>query len=131
MFPLTSSCQVHELQDPSALYSEFMELIVKLANHGLIHGDFNEFNLMLDDQDHITMIDFPQMVSTSHPNAEWLVLISTLGTKVQGLFTYLKVMWGNILFYRYFDRDVKCIKDFFAKRFNYESELFPTFKDIR
>ncbi|XP_068167249.1 serine/threonine-protein kinase RIO2 [Antennarius striatus] len=95
-------CQVHELQDPSALYSEFMELIVKLANHGLIHGDFNEFNLMLDDQDHITMIDFPQMVSTSHPNAEW-----------------------------YFDRDVKCVRDFFAKRFNYESELFPTFKDIR
>ncbi|XP_008280222.1 serine/threonine-protein kinase RIO2 isoform X2 [Stegastes partitus] len=95
-------CQVHELQDPSALYSEFMELIVKLANNGLIHGDFNEFNLMLDDQDHITMIDFPQMVSTSHPNAEW-----------------------------YFDRDVKCIRDFFAKRFNYESELFPTFKDIR
>ncbi|TNM89439.1 hypothetical protein fugu_003673 [Takifugu bimaculatus] len=95
-------CQVHELQDPSALYSEFMDLIVKLANHGLIHGDFNEFNLMMDDQDHITMIDFPQMVSTSHPNAEW-----------------------------YFDRDVKCIRDFFAKRFNYESELFPTFKDIR
>ncbi|PWA19561.1 hypothetical protein CCH79_00006949, partial [Gambusia affinis] len=95
-------CQVHELQDPSALYSEFMELIVKLANHGLIHGDFNEFNLMLDDQDHITMIDFPQMVSTSHPNAEW-----------------------------YFDRDVKCIRDFFARRYNYESELFPTFKDIR
>uniref|UniRef100_A0A3Q1HLB0 Serine/threonine-protein kinase RIO2 n=1 Tax=Anabas testudineus TaxID=64144 RepID=A0A3Q1HLB0_ANATE len=95
-------CQVHELQDPPALYSEFMELIVKLANHGLIHGDFNEFNLMVDDQDHITMIDFPQMVSTSHPNAEW-----------------------------YFDRDVKCIRDFFAKRFNYESELYPTFKDIR
>ncbi|TDH12693.1 hypothetical protein EPR50_G00049960 [Perca flavescens] len=94
--------QVHELQDPPALYNEFMELIVKLANHGLIHGDFNEFNLMLDDQDHITMIDFPQMVSTSHPNAEW-----------------------------YFDRDVKCIKDFFAKRYNYESAVFPTFKDIR
>lgn len=66
-------CQVHKLQDPSALYNEFMELIVKLANHGLIHGDFNEFNLMLDDQDHITMIDFPQMVSTTHANAEWLV----------------------------------------------------------
>nr|XP_057927777.1 serine/threonine-protein kinase RIO2 [Doryrhamphus excisus] len=95
-------CQVHDLQDPPALYSEFMELIVKLANHGLIHGDFNEFNLMLDDQDHITMIDFPQMVSTSHTNAEW-----------------------------YFDRDVRCIREFFAKRYNFESELFPTFKDIR
>ncbi|XP_026884337.2 serine/threonine-protein kinase RIO2 [Electrophorus electricus] len=95
-------CQVREIQDPASLYSEIMELIVKLANHGLIHGDFNEFNLMLDDSDHVTMIDFPQMVSTSHPNAEW-----------------------------YFDRDVKCVRDFFIKRFNYESELYPTFKDIK
>lgn len=95
-------CQVREIEDPASLYSEIMELIVKLANHGLIHGDFNEFNLMLDDSDHVTMIDFPQMVSTSHPNAEW-----------------------------YFDRDVKCVRDFFIKRFNYESELYPTFKDIR
>ncbi|KAG9355086.1 hypothetical protein JZ751_001799 [Albula glossodonta] len=95
-------CQVHEVEDPAAVYNEAMELIVKLANYGLIHGDFNEFNLMLDDKDHITMIDFPQMVSTSHVNAEW-----------------------------YFDRDVKCIRDFFIRRFNYESELYPTFKDIR
>ncbi|XP_073400102.1 serine/threonine-protein kinase RIO2 isoform X2 [Dendrobates tinctorius] len=95
-------CQVRHLEDPAALYNEVMELIIKLANHGLIHGDFNEFNLMLDDEDHVTMIDFPQMVSTSHANAEW-----------------------------YFDRDVKCIRDFFLKRFNYESELFPTFHDIQ
>ncbi|KAL7988880.1 hypothetical protein Chor_007799 [Crotalus horridus] len=64
-------CQVHHLEDPAFLYNELMELIVKLANHGLIHGDFNEFNLMLDNKDKVTMIDFPQMVSTSHPNAEW------------------------------------------------------------
>ncbi|XP_068103590.1 serine/threonine-protein kinase RIO2 [Hyperolius riggenbachi] len=95
-------CQVRHLDDPASLYNELMELIVKLANHGLIHGDFNEFNIMLDDEDHVTMIDFPQMVSTSHQNAEW-----------------------------YFDRDVKCIRDFFQKRFNYESELFPTFHDIQ
>ncbi|KAM9138251.1 serine/threonine-protein kinase RIO2 [Pangshura tecta] len=95
-------CQVHQIEDPASVYSELMELIVKLANHGLIHGDFNEFNLLLDSRDQVTMIDFPQMVSTSHPNAEW-----------------------------YFDRDVKCIRDFFKKRFSYESELFPTFQDIR
>ncbi|XP_050801786.1 serine/threonine-protein kinase RIO2 [Gopherus flavomarginatus] len=95
-------CQVHQIEDPASVYSELMELIVKLANHGLIHGDFNEFNLLLDSKDQVTMIDFPQMVSTSHPNAEW-----------------------------YFDRDVKCIRDFFKKRFSYESELFPTFQDIR
>ncbi|XP_040397296.1 serine/threonine-protein kinase RIO2 isoform X1 [Cygnus olor] len=95
-------CQVHQIEDPAAVYSELMDLIVKLGNHGLIHGDFNEFNLILDNDDHVTMIDFPQMVSTSHPNAEW-----------------------------YFDRDVNCIKEFFKKRFNYESELFPSFQDIR
>ncbi|XP_069348403.1 serine/threonine-protein kinase RIO2 [Eulemur rufifrons] len=95
-------CQVHHVEDPASVYDEAMELIVRLANHGLIHGDFNEFNLILDKDDHITMIDFPQMVSTSHPNAEW-----------------------------YFDRDVKCIRDFFMKRFNYESELYPTFSYIR
>ncbi|XP_065716833.1 serine/threonine-protein kinase RIO2 isoform X1 [Patagioenas fasciata] len=95
-------CQVHHMEDPASVYSELMDLIVKLANHGLIHGDFNEFNLILDNDDRVTMIDFPQMISTSHANAEW-----------------------------YFDRDVNCIKEFFKKRFNYESELFPAFKDIR
>ncbi|NXD87197.1 RIOK2 kinase, partial [Halcyon senegalensis] len=95
-------CQVHQLEDPASVYSELMDLIVKLASHGLIHGDFNEFNLLLDNDDCVTMIDFPQMISTSHANAEW-----------------------------YFDRDVNCIKEFFKKRFNYESELFPAFKDIR
>ncbi|XP_021077101.1 serine/threonine-protein kinase RIO2 [Mus pahari] len=95
-------CQIRRVEDPASVYDEAMELIVKLGNHGLIHGDFNEFNLMLDKDDHITMIDFPQMVSTSHPNAEW-----------------------------YFDRDVKCIREFFMKRFSYESELYPTFSDIR
>ncbi|KFV16157.1 Serine/threonine-protein kinase RIO2, partial [Tauraco erythrolophus] len=95
-------CQVRQMEDPASVYSELMDLIVKLANHGLIHGDFNEFNLILDNDDHVTMIDFPQMISTLHANAEW-----------------------------YFDRDVNCIKEFFKKRFNYESELFPAFKDIR
>ena len=50
-----------------------MDLIVRLANHGLIHGDFNEFNLMIGDDGSVTMYDFPQMVSTSHPNAQWSV----------------------------------------------------------
>lgn len=37
----------------------------------------------------------------------------------------------SVSFYRYFDRDVKCIREFFMKRFSYESELYPTFSDIR
>ncbi len=30
----------------------------------------------------------------------------------------------------YFDRDVNCLRDFFRRRFGYESELSPTFDDV-
>lgn len=36
-----------------------MDIIKRLAEFGLIHSDFNEFNLMIDENKKITMIDFP------------------------------------------------------------------------
>ncbi|MCO5612488.1 hypothetical protein L7F22_066756 [Adiantum nelumboides] len=80
--------QVKQLQNPTAVFETILALIVRLASHGLIHCDFNEFNIMIDDKEAVTMIDFPQMVSVSHRNAEM-----------------------------YFDRDVECILKFFNKRF--------------
>ncbi|KAK3750568.1 hypothetical protein QZH41_009810, partial [Actinostola sp. cb2023] len=94
-------CQVHHLDNPGAVFSDLMELIVRLSSFGLIHCDFNEFNVMLDENDKATVIDLPQMVSTSHLNAQW-----------------------------YFDRDVQCIRDFFLRRFNFESENYPKFSDV-
>lgn len=49
---------------------------------------------MIDDDENVTMIDFPQMVSVSHRNAQM-----------------------------YFDRDVECIYKFFRKRFKLTYEL--------
>ncbi|XP_059062227.1 serine/threonine-protein kinase RIO2 [Achroia grisella] len=92
---------VTSVDDPEALYDELMNLIVRLGNCGVIHGDFNEFNIMINEDGHPIIIDFPQMVSTSHPNAEL-----------------------------YFDRDVKCVREFFKKRFGYESETYPKFSDL-
>ncbi|KAG0566690.1 hypothetical protein KC19_7G081400 [Ceratodon purpureus] len=86
-FPMV---QVKQLSDPPKAFDTVLGLITRLAQHGLIHCDFNEFNLMVDDDENITMIDFPQMVSITHRNAEM-----------------------------YFDRDVECIFKFFGKRFNY------------
>jgi RIO kinase 2 len=77
-------------------YSTLMNLIIRLAEHGLIHCDFNEFNLMIDKEENITMIDFPQMVSTTHENAN-----------------------------SYFDRDVQCVRTYFLKRFKFDSIDFP------
>ncbi|KAJ3115461.1 hypothetical protein HDU96_000620 [Phlyctochytrium bullatum] len=91
-------CQIRDVEDPGLLYSKLMDLIVRLACSGLIHGDFNEFNLLITHDDEPVLIDFPQMVSTSHPNAE-----------------------------TYFNRDVECIRTFFRRRFNYESAVYPKF----
>ncbi|KAJ2681929.1 Serine/threonine-protein kinase rio2, partial [Coemansia spiralis] len=94
-FPLR---QISNVAEPGRLYSQLMDLIVRLAKHGLIHGDFNEFNILLQDDGSPILIDFPQMVSTSHINAEF-----------------------------YFNRDVDCIRTFFKRRFGYESMLYPKF----
>ncbi|PNF36561.1 Serine/threonine-protein kinase RIO2 [Cryptotermes secundus] len=94
-------CQMYEVADVESLYDELMDLIVRLGNHGVIHGDFNEFNLMITNEGNPVVIDFPQMMSTSHPNAEM-----------------------------FFDRDVNCIRNFFKRRFGYESSLHPTFSDV-
>ncbi|KAI8974334.1 RIO1 family-domain-containing protein [Pilobolus umbonatus] len=94
--------QVEKVGDPGKLYSELMSMIVKLAQYGLIHGDFNEFNILIKSDGTPILIDFPQMVSTSHPNAEF-----------------------------YFNRDVECIRTFFRRRFGYESVLYPRLtKDV-
>ncbi|GJE87578.1 RIO-like serine/threonine protein kinase [Phanerochaete sordida] len=92
--------QVSDVASPGALYSTLMDLIVRFAHAGLIHGDYNEFNILIRrETGEPVVIDFPQMVSTSHANAEF-----------------------------YFNRDVECIRRFFRRRFNYESKLYPRFK---
>jgi RIO kinase 2 len=121
-FPLR---QISEVPNPASLYSELMDIIMELARFGLIHGDFNEFNILikeipipdkdgkiLDDTEPVTeenmrlepvVIDFPQMISIDHGNAEM-----------------------------YFDRDVNCIKRYFKRKFHFESDVpGPSFKDAR
>ena len=120
-FPLR---QIAKVAKPAKLYSELMDMILELARFGLIHGDFNEFNLLIkeevipdadgtvadiedahDDQIKLIpiVIDFPQMVSIDHANAEM-----------------------------YFDRDVNCIKRFFQRKYHFVSDApGPFFKDAR
>ena len=62
--------QITEVDEAGELYERLMELLLKFANHGVIHGDFNEFNIMVKDDGSPVIIDFPQMVSTEHPEAK-------------------------------------------------------------
>ncbi|KAF9776380.1 hypothetical protein IL306_005444 [Fusarium sp. DS 682] len=111
-FPLR---QIAEVPDPASLYGDLISLILRLAKQGLIHGDFNEFNILVKEnrtkseegEETLTLepviIDFPQMVSMEHQNAEM-----------------------------YFDRDVNCIKRFFERRFHFvPTEPGPFFKQAK
>uniref|UniRef100_M4BXJ4 Serine/threonine-protein kinase RIO2 n=1 Tax=Hyaloperonospora arabidopsidis (strain Emoy2) TaxID=559515 RepID=M4BXJ4_HYAAE len=64
--------QVRRLANSKLVYDTAMSIVVRLAEYGLVHCDFNEFNIMIGGDGKITMIDFPQMISTSHPNADEL-----------------------------------------------------------
>lgn len=126
--------QIQEVPQPERLYAELINLVLELAGVGLIHGDFNEFNILIREdqiasvpheqdsssptnsprpvplettQDSIKLtpiiIDFPQMLSIDHLNAEM-----------------------------YFDRDISCIKRFFERRFHFTSdEPGPFFAEAR
>ncbi|KUI68794.1 Serine/threonine-protein kinase rio2 [Cytospora mali] len=116
--------QISTVPDPATLYAELIALILRLAKHGLIHGDFNEFNILVKEErpegakeggddsaeaeaEAVTLtpilIDFPQMVSMEHQNAEM-----------------------------YFNRDVECVKRFFQKRFRFvNTEPGPFYKDAK
>lgn len=77
-----------------------LEMLTGLAKIGLVHGDLNEFNIMVQDNDELkssnnrrlVMIDFPQMISVKHKNAR-----------------------------EYFDRDYQGLISFFGRVFLVES----------
>lgn len=92
---------VKKMEEPDQVFGQLMEVIVRLANYGLVHCDFNEFNLLISPVGKVTLIDFPQMVSTDHHNAEF-----------------------------FFDRDVECIRTFFSRRFDFEAKNYPRFHEV-
>lgn len=59
-----------------SLYYQAKNILERIASLGLVHGDLNEFNLMVSDLDpeenteisnpKLVLIDFPQMISRDH-----------------------------------------------------------------
>ncbi len=51
-------CQVRELGNPGEIYKQCMGMMARLAELGLVHCDFNEFNLLVRLLTRITCITF-------------------------------------------------------------------------
>eukprot|EP00834_Sanchytrium_tribonematis_P001249 NODE_29_length_37665_cov_1.081563.p10 type:complete len:365 gc:universal NODE_29_length_37665_cov_1.081563:36257-35163(-) len=96
-YPIT---QIRQFLDSQHVFDQMKSIVIQLAEFGLIHGDLNVYNLMIDDDEKVYLIDFPQMVSTSHENAEM-----------------------------YYDRDVEGVIGF-AQKWNCNVGEFPTLDEI-
>lgn len=86
------------------VFNYCMAILIRLAEHGLVHCDFNEFNLMVDAKgERVTLIDFPQMISTNHFNADEL-----------------------------FTRDANCLAKFFGMKMKFVPDdlILPKLGDI-
>jgi RIO kinase 2 len=198
-YPLRQIAEIPKDQIP-LLYSALMSLIVRLGKAGLIHGDFNEFNLLIrekrtpEEEEHEQAHDpfkqypsngpFGQKVGTEPPpelaeGEKWeegknfARIVATPSTSANGGASELSdedddegqqesededavnqdespihlsdgatvepilidfpqmisVLHPNADYY--FNRDVQCVRRFFRRRFRFISEEFPKFRDVR
>jgi RIO kinase 2 len=84
--PLYNVKKIGEYCSIKQLFLSSLGMAERFCSRGLIHGDFNEFNILIDRMGNLTVIDFPQCVSSNHPNAQ-----------------------------HYFDHDVECLYRYFDK----------------
>ncbi|QOJ79703.1 serine/threonine protein kinase [Infirmifilum lucidum] len=61
--------EVPPLDDPRAILEKILSEVEKAYKAGVVHGDLNEFNVILTEEGGIRLLDWPQWVSSSHPNA--------------------------------------------------------------
>lgn len=74
------------VENPALISRKMLEFLKKMWDLGYAHGDFNEFNVMVNETD-IKVIDFPQCISKDDPRA----------------IMYLK-------------RDIECVQKYFWKK---------------
>jgi RIO kinase 2 len=78
-----------EIEEPPKVLMEILVNVRKAyLDAGVVHGDLSEYNVILQPDMHVLIIDWPQFVTKDHPNAEDLLV-----------------------------RDVKNVLDYFVRKF--------------
>jgi RIO kinase 2 len=95
--------RVPEIANPEEVLDEILLNVRKAYQRaGVVHADLSEYNVVLKPDMHVLIIDWPQYVKTSHPNADMLLT-----------------------------RDVQNILRFFRKRFKVRRILQQTVDSIK
>lgn len=79
-----------ELPDPQAVYHDILVNVRQAyQNVKMIHGDLSPYNIIIQPNFDILIIDWPQNVSTTHPNAKEL-----LERDIQNVLTFFQRKYG-------------------------------------
>jgi RIO kinase 2 len=97
----TPMYSIRDMPRPHVVLERLMRLLIRLGRSGIVHGDFNEFNLLIGDEQKVHLIDFPQIVHLTHPNAR-----------------------------EFFDRDCRSIREWFRKKCDLVVEEYPSFDEV-
>lgn len=65
--------EIRNLLNPIEIFDKVFEQIRISYNEKIINGDLSEYNILLDENNDIWIIDWPQAVTLEHPNAEFLI----------------------------------------------------------
>jgi RIO kinase 2 len=65
--------EIRNLPNPIEIFDKVFEQITISYNEKIINGDLSEYNILLDENNDIWIIDWPQAVTLEHPNAEFLI----------------------------------------------------------
>lgn len=92
---------VSYIEHPDVVFGKIIDLAFALLKKGVVHADFSEFNIMIDEDENITLIDFPQCIPYTFPEAEDT-----------------------------FNHDMNELRRYFELRFKVSLENFQTFTDF-
>ena len=75
-----------EIERPKRVLKEILKNVRKVyLKAGLVHGDLSEYNIILQPDMHILIIDWPQAVRVNHPSAQ-----SLLNRDIRNVLVYFK-----------------------------------------
>lgn len=64
---------VESLDDPEGFLDDILQNVRRALAAGVIHTDLSEFNIVVQPDGQVLLIDWPQFVPRDHPNAETLL----------------------------------------------------------
>jgi RIO kinase 2 len=64
---------VARLDDPGGFLDDILANVRTTFRTGLIHADLSEYNIVVQKDGTVLLIDWPQAVNVEHPNAESLL----------------------------------------------------------